>query len=189
MTMPDTRTALLAEAESLVRTVGYTAFSYADLSARVGIRKASVHHHFPTKEVLGNALIDAYLDRFVADLERLSGRRLQTKNKILAYGDFFAGGMRDGLMPLCGALAAGAADLPASMQGRVKRFFGIHLGWLEGTLRDGIDAGDVPADLKPDRAALVILSTLQGASLVAWALRDPELIRPALRDVADKLIP
>ncbi|WP_333793525.1 TetR/AcrR family transcriptional regulator [Hyphomicrobium sp.] len=189
MSTPDTRTALLAEAETLVRTVGYTAFSYADLSARVGIRKASVHHHFPTKEALGNALIDAYLDRFVADLERLAGRRLQTKNKLLAYGDFFSGGMRDGLMPLCGALAAGAADLPISMQGRVKRFFGIHLAWLEGILAHGIDAGEIPQSLKPERVALVILSTLQGASLVAWALKDPKLIRPALRDVADALIP
>lgn len=67
MSAVDTKSALLAEAETLVRTVGYTAFSYADLSERVGIRKASIHHHFPTKEALGNALIDSYLARFVKD--------------------------------------------------------------------------------------------------------------------------
>jgi len=183
----DTKTALLAEAESLVRTVGYAAFSYADLSERVGIRKASIHHHFPTKESLGNALIDSYLERFQAELAKLSERRLDTKGKLLAYGDFFVQGLRDRQMPLCGALAADAAYLPPSMQGRVEHFFRIHLEWLEQTLRSGVSSGDVRADLKPERAALLVLSTLQGASLVAWALKDPSTIRPALKEVVDSL--
>lgn len=187
MSTVDMKSALLAEAETLVRTVGYTAFSYADLSERVGIRKASIHHHFPTKEALGNALIDAYLARFTGELERLSERRIDTKGKLAAYGDFFAGGLRDGLMPLCGALAADAAYLPPSMQRRVERFFKIHLAWLEKELRAGLARGDVRADLKPERAALLVLSTLQGASLVAWALKDASVIKPALRDIVESL--
>ena len=189
MSTMDTKTALLAEAETLVRTVGYAAFSYADLSERVGIRKASIHHHFPTKEALGNALIDSYLERFVGELARLSERRLDTRGKLMAYGDFFAAGLKDGQMPLCGALAADAADLPVSMQGRVARGFRLHLDWLERILRAGVTAGDVRADVKPDRAALHVLSALQGASLVAWALKDPSVIRPALREVVDTLTP
>src|SRR6476469_3227193 len=66
--MDDTRAQLLSEAESLIRTRGYAAFSYADLAEKVGIRKASIHHHFPTKEILGATLIDEYLARFEKDL-------------------------------------------------------------------------------------------------------------------------
>ncbi|WP_072395202.1 TetR/AcrR family transcriptional regulator [Hyphomicrobium sp. CS1GBMeth3] len=187
MSTVDMKSALLAEAETLVRTVGYTAFSYADLSERVGIRKASIHHHFPTKEALGNALIDAYLVRFTVELERLSDRRLDTRGKLAAYGEFFAGGLRDGLMPLCGALAAGSADLPVSMQKRVERFFKTHLAWLEKELRAGLARGDVRPDLKPDRAAVLMLSTLQGASLVAWALKDAGAIKAPLRDIVESL--
>lgn len=188
MTTTDTKSALLSEAEQLVRTVGYAAFSFADLSERVGIRKASIHHHFPTKEALGNALIDGYLERFVEELRRLSGRRLDTKGKLLAYGDFFVSGLMDGQMPLCGALAGDAAYLPASMQTRVEHFFKVHLDWLEQELRKGIAAGDLRSDLKPDRSALHVLSSLQGASLVAWALKDPSVIKPTLRDVVDSLL-
>ena len=61
-----TRALLLNEAEALLRTRGYAAFSYADLAERVGIRKASIHHHFRTKEELGVSLIDAYLVKFKA---------------------------------------------------------------------------------------------------------------------------
>ncbi|HVZ05695.1 TetR/AcrR family transcriptional regulator [Hyphomicrobium sp.] len=183
----DTRSALLAEAEILVRTKGYAAFSYADLSDRIGIRKASIHHHFPTKEGLGNALIDSYLDRFTNELDALSAKRADTKSKLLTYGDFFAGSLRDGLMPLCGALAADVAYLPVSMQQRVKKFFEIHTEWLEATLREGVAQDQLHLNSSPRKSALLLLSTLQGASVVAWALKDPSVIRPAFKQSVDSL--
>lgn len=188
MTQTDTRSVLLAEAEILVRTKGYAAFSYADLSDRIGIRKASIHHHFPTKEILGNVLIDSYLERFIAELDALAAKRTDTKNKLLTYGDFFAGSLRDGLMPLCGALAADIAYLPTSMQSRVKKFFEIHTDWLEAVLRDGISEQELLLKSSPRKSALLLLSTLQGASVVAWALKDPTIIRPAFRQAVESLM-
>ena len=63
-----TREALIRTAEQLMRTRGYSAFSYADLSESVGIRKASIHHHFPTKEDLGKALVEEYIERVRVEL-------------------------------------------------------------------------------------------------------------------------
>lgn len=179
----ETRAALLKEAETLIRTRGYAAFSYADLSEKVGIRKASIHHHFPTKEALGTALIDEYLERFAAELDALDARKLDTAGKLSAYGEFFAGGLRDGQLPLCGALASDAAYLPKSMQTRVERFFRMHLEWLEAVLAAGVARKELGRDVRPDRAARLVLSTLQGASLVAWALKDPGVVKPVLKDL------
>lgn len=181
----DTKSALLAEAEALVRTMGYAAFSYADLAERVGIRKASIHHHFPTKEALGTALIDGYLARFEAELEELTQKPLDAKAKLLAYGDFFAASLEDGRMPLCGALAADTAFLPASMQRRVKKFFELHLDWLERVLREGITHHEIERGTSPKKAALLVLSTLQGASIVAWALKEPAVVAPVFRQLVD----
>lgn len=188
MTTVDTKSALLSEAEALIRTVGYAAFSYADLSDRVGIRKASIHHHFPTKEILGAAVIDTYLERFVSELDTLAARTISPKRKLIAYGDFFAASLHDGQMPLCGALAADAAYLPASMQQRVKKFFELHLSWLEGVVADAVAAGEIESGGQPPKAcALLLLSTLQGASIVAWALKDPSLVKPAFRQMMQRL--
>lgn len=189
MTRLDTRSALLSEAETLVRTMGYAAFSYADLSERVGIRKASIHHHFPTKESLGTALIDSYLERFVAELDELVAKPIDARAKLLAYCDFFAGSLRDGQMPLCGALAADAAYLPASMQRRVKKFFELHLTWLEEVIRDGTAKRELKSGTPPTRTAMLLLSTLQGASVVAWALKDHSAIKPTFKQVLDGLAP
>lgn len=185
MATMDTRSSLLAEAEVLVRTMGYAAFSYADLAERVGIRKASIHHHFPTKEALGTALIDGYLDRFSSELDTLAARPISTKAKLLAYGDFFAGSLADGQMPLCGALAADAADLPASMQQRVKKFFDLHLAWLEALLREGTAKRELKLRGTPQKSALLVLSTLQGASVVAWAMKDATLVAPVFKQLVD----
>lgn len=48
----DTRESLIKSAEYMLRSKGYAAFSYADLEKAVGIRKASIHHHFPKKKIL-----------------------------------------------------------------------------------------------------------------------------------------
>ena len=187
MSHVDTKSALLSEAEALIRTVGYAAFSYADLSERVGIRKASIHHHFPTKEALGAAVIDTYLERFAAELDALASRSIPAKRKLLAYGDFFAASLQDKQMPLCGALAADAAYLPVSMQKRVTKFFELHLAWLEKVLADGIAAVEIEGGQSPKTYALLLLSTLQGGSIVAWALKDPSVIKPAYRQALERV--
>jgi len=183
----DTKSALLCEAEALVRTKGYASFSYADLAERVGIRKASIHHHFPTKEDLGAVLIDSYLERFSAQLDALGAEDIETRNKLLTYGDFFAASLEDGQMPLCGALAADAAYLPASLQERVKVFFELHLEWLEAVLREGAAKHDFKLSRPHRKTALLLLSTLQGASVVAWALKDPSVIKPVFRQLVEGL--
>ena len=64
----NTRTSLLDSAEQAVRQRGYNGFSYADLAREIGIRKASIHHHFPTKADLGLALIERYNQNFFSKL-------------------------------------------------------------------------------------------------------------------------
>ncbi len=179
----DTRELLLKETETLLRTRGYAAFSYADLAEKVGIRKASIHHHFPTKEALGAALIDSYLDDFRAALAAILEREPTAQARLSRYADFFVSSMEGGMMPLCGALSAEAFVLPQSLQAKVKDFFELHLDWLGGVIRDGKAARELKPALDPKETATLILSTLEGASLVAWALKNPGTIKPAISAV------
>jgi TetR/AcrR family transcriptional repressor of nem operon len=183
----DTRQLLMQEAEALMRTRGYAAFSYADLSERVGIRKASIHHHFPTKETLGAALIDSYLEKFEQALADTLTDEPTTAKRLERYAGFFVASIEDGMMPLCAALSAEAFALPQSLQQRVERFFNLHLEWLRGVVRDGLKNGELKPELDAKRSATLILSTLEGASLVAWALKDSSVIAPSIKDVVAAL--
>ena len=48
---------IIATAHSLMAQLGYPGYSYADIAERVNIRKASIHHHFPTKVALDVAVL------------------------------------------------------------------------------------------------------------------------------------
>ncbi len=73
------------------------------------------------------------------------------------------------------------------MQQRVKKFFELHLTWLEKILAAAIAAGEIEDGQTSKGCALLLLSTLQGASIVAWALKDPSLVKPAYRLAMERL--
>jgi len=183
MPTKNTRTLLLQRAESLFRTRGYAGFSYADLARQVGIRKASIHHHFPTKEDLGAAFIDDYLDRFDAELAVIEARRRDAKGRLRLYARLFSGGLDRGMLPLCGTLSAGATTLPDSLRRRTRKFFEMHLAWLERVATDGIADGEFRPDLKPREAALLVFSAVEGATFAAWALEDNRYVNRAFEQV------
>jgi TetR/AcrR family transcriptional repressor of nem operon len=68
VTQASTAGKIVAAAERRMRESGFHGFSFRDIAADVGIKSASVHHHFPTKEHLGAAVAKAYTERL---MERL----------------------------------------------------------------------------------------------------------------------
>ena len=61
---------LMDLAEAHIRNAGYGGFSFRDLAAEIGIKSASVHHHFPTKATMAAAVARRYGDRFLAAVAR-----------------------------------------------------------------------------------------------------------------------
>jgi AcrR family transcriptional regulator len=59
---------LMDLAEAHIRESGYAGFSFRNLAAEVGIKSASVHHHFPTKAKMAAAVARRYGERFVASV-------------------------------------------------------------------------------------------------------------------------
>jgi TetR/AcrR family transcriptional repressor of nem operon len=177
----DTRSLILMEAEFLIRTRGYSAFSYADLAERVAITKASIHYHFPSKEDLITVLVRNYLGRFTATLEAIRQQHAEAGTRLHAYAHLFLEGFEHGMLPLCGALSAERSALPESMLPQVQAFFQIHLDWLAGVLEDGRAAGALRRDLAPDAAGLLLLSTLEGGTFVGWALARKDLVLAAFQ--------
>ncbi|GEP02251.1 TetR family transcriptional regulator [Methylobacterium oxalidis] len=172
-TMRDTRAELLAEAETLVRGRGYSGFSYADLSEAVGIRKASIHHHFRTKEDLGFALMGAYEARYDAALDAILAGHPDAVARIEAYGRLYLGGVEQGLGCLCAALATEGEALPERLRAAVVGFFDRHIAWLEAVLRQGQAEGSVRAALDPAAQARFVVATLEGALMMERLLGGP----------------
>jgi TetR/AcrR family transcriptional regulator, transcriptional repressor for nem operon len=106
----ETAQRLMDLAEAHIRHAGYRGFSFRDLAAELGIKSASVHHHFPTKASLAAAVVRRYGDRFLATVA--SPPNETGDDAISAYRSGFRKALeRDGRMCLCGVLGAEAGVL------------------------------------------------------------------------------
>ncbi len=185
--MRDTRGELLIEAEILVRRRGYSGFSYGDLAEAVGIRKASIHHHFRTKEDLCRALVEAYDARYDEALATILKSDRDGLVRVDAYGRLYLNGVETGLGCLCAALAVELDTLPETIRDDVARFFEKHLFWLERVLAEGVAHGSLRADLDPPAAARMVIATLEGALLLERLLAGPEGFGSTLAALRDAL--
>jgi TetR/AcrR family transcriptional regulator, transcriptional repressor for nem operon len=169
---PRTADRILDIAERLVQTRGFNNFSYGDIAEEMGITKASLHYHFPGKAELGQALITRYSERFNAALEKIDERLPDAHAKLEAYAGLYADVLRGKRMCMCGVLAAEYETLPEGMRGAVIEFFDENQRWLAHLLSAGREDGTLKVDGSVDAAAQSIISTLEGAMLVARPYGD-----------------
>lgn len=164
-----TREKLMAEAEHLMREKGYSAFSYADLSRLIGITKASIHHHFPTKDVLGEEVVKQALTETRKKFDQIEATEKTATDQIAAYMELFVESYRASLLPLCCALSAETANLPRNVTEQTSLYFDMQISWLTSVVARGIQSGEFSAAVQPADAALLIINLCEGASVVARA--------------------
>jgi TetR/AcrR family transcriptional regulator, transcriptional repressor for nem operon len=175
-------------AERLVQVRGFSNFSYADIASELGITKASLHYHYPGKAELGQALITRYAQRFNQALEDIDRDLPNARAKLEAYADLYAGVLRNERMCMCGILAAEYPTLPLGMQTEVLRFFDENQKWLATLLEQGKAEGTLTYTGRAEDVAQGILSTLEGAMLVARPYGDLARFDAAARQLLGGLV-
>jgi TetR/AcrR family transcriptional repressor of nem operon len=172
-------TAVLDVAEELVQTRGYNGFSYADVAARLGVTKASLHYHFPSKADLGRALIDRYQTLFGAALSAIDRHSSDPRDQLRQYVALYESVLSNERMCLCGMLAAEIATLPVPMQRGLTSFFDANERWLTTVLESGLRSGVLQFNDSANERARLLLGALEGAMLVARSYRDPHRFHAA----------
>ncbi|MEM6421404.1 MAG: TetR/AcrR family transcriptional regulator [Pseudomonadota bacterium] len=152
---------ILAAAERRVRAAGYNGFSFRDLAEDVGIKSASVHHHFPTKAALVARLAAEYTERFLRAVEDAPPGAA----RIEAYRRQFRASLeQDRQMCLCGMLGSESLGLPEPVILETRRFFEQTVAHLSEGLATTPEASRA--------RAIALIARLEGALIVARALDD-----------------
>ncbi|TNE29982.1 MAG: TetR/AcrR family transcriptional regulator [Alphaproteobacteria bacterium] len=171
--MNATQTLLLDLGEAAMMQRGFDGFSYADIARDAGIRKASIHYHFPTKQDLGLAVLNRYshnlLDRLaeIRQSTRTGGQALATLIEM-----YRRGACNGGLLCLCAALSGDAHAIDENMRSALKRINDLVVQSLEDILIIGRKDRSISVGGEPKAEATSILATLQGAQLLARAADD-----------------
>ncbi|MCP4318214.1 MAG: TetR/AcrR family transcriptional regulator [Hyphomicrobiales bacterium] len=169
-----TRTALLDAAEHAARTRGFDAFSYADLSRAVGIRKASIHHHFPAKADLAHALISRYRESFALSLKSICEMNETAGARLSAFLDSYRSALSGGeAVCLCVAFSTGRDSFQDPVLAELDGFHRDCLAWLENVFTQALQDKSVSGAGAADAEASACLALVEGAQLIARAARDP----------------
>jgi len=178
----ETAEQILDLAEGLIQTRGYSAFSYQDIADALGIRKASIHYHFPSKTDLGIAVVNRYIARFDTALTEIADDASKSSMAMLdlyvqPYLQF--AGTPDRVC-LCGALAGEMLAMPPELRARVDHFFRTHQSWLTWILERGVARGEFKLAAPARKVARYVFGALQGALLVKRATDDPSQLNDVL---------
>ncbi|QKK23233.1 TetR/AcrR family transcriptional regulator [Rhizobium hidalgonense] len=175
--MASTSDKILDIAQSLIVAGGYNGFSYADISAAIGIRKASIHHHFPTKAELVAVLVERYFKQAQAGLQSLREQAASPADQLHFYVNYWHTCIRDASQPfcVCAMLAGEMQMLPDEVASRVRAHFQGLAAWLTLVLQAGVEQGQFRLDKRPEEQAQMLMASVHGAMLSARALGDPGL--------------
>ena len=182
---------ILASARNLIMSGGYNGFSYADISEVVGIRKASIHHHFPSKVDLVQTLVRRYRDDAATGMGELERNVPEPPELLRTYAGFWARCIEDASRPMCvcAMLASELPALPPEVAVEVRAYFQFLSGWLTGVIERGAEQGTLTIAAAPRVEAEAFMATVHGAMLSARAYGDTLTFGMILAPVLQKLIP
>jgi TetR/AcrR family transcriptional repressor of nem operon len=168
---------ILACARTLVIAGGYNGFSYADIAATVGIRKPSIHHHFPTKANLVSTLVFRYRQEAQAGLSQLETQFPDPLEQLRAYTGFWKACITDASLPfcVCALLASELPVLPVEVASEVTAYFRSFSAWLTAVMERGQQEGRLTLANSPRIEAETFMATVHGAMLSARAYGDPAI--------------
>lgn len=165
---------IIRRTRPLILSGGYDGFSYADISNVVGIRKASIHHHFPTKAQLVRVLVEQYRREAVEGLRQLDQAIADPAERLRAYTGYWQNCIASGSEPfcVCALLASQMPALPEEVAAEVRAHFRALAAWVASVFRQGIEQGGLQMVHEPQIEAEVFVATVHGAMLSSRAHGD-----------------
>jgi TetR/AcrR family transcriptional repressor of nem operon len=177
MAKPSNREKILTEGLRVVHAHGYAGASVRDIVQAAGVPQGSFTNHFVSKEAFGLEILELYYangrevmrqtlrNDELPPLERL--RDYIDTNKARLNKD----SMRNGC--LFGNFTAEASDHSELIRNRLVEIYAEVQDAIAYCLQAAVKAGELPADFRCNDVAGFIVSSLQGANLLAKAQRSP----------------
>jgi TetR/AcrR family transcriptional repressor of nem operon len=176
MPKPSHKDTLLAEGMRVLHEYGFNGASVRDIVQAAGVPHGSFTNHFTSKEAFGLEVIDLYFAAARCDIrdtlcnDKLKplfrlGKYIDVHIKLISRND-----SRNGC--LLGNFAADSND-SEPIRSRINAIFAETERCVAYCLDAAVEAGELRADTNCQQLATFIVSSMQGAFLLAKAQRDP----------------
>jgi TetR/AcrR family transcriptional repressor of nem operon len=189
MKLSSTSDDILACARTLIASGGYNGFSYADIADVVGIRKPSIHHHFPSKADLVKTLAARYREAAEEGLATLETSISAPLEQLRAYIGYWQACIGDASAPfcVCALLASEMPILPEEVALEIRLYFRFLSGWLTNVLVRGVEQGAIVLRNAPRVEAEAFMATVHGAMLSARAYGDTSIFATVMHPQLERM--
>ncbi|WP_323192233.1 TetR/AcrR family transcriptional regulator [Halostella sp. PRR32] len=143
---------------------GYADLTLQDIATEAERSKASIHYHYDTKEELFTAFLDHLYDRYMAQIETVSGETAREQlrslfDTLLADGDAVPG------TEFHTAMLEVKAQAPYNegVQTKLTQFDEALLGRIQEILADGIETGEFDDSIEHELVAEFLTTAITGA--------------------------
>jgi TetR/AcrR family transcriptional regulator, transcriptional repressor for nem operon len=172
--MSVTREKIMELGENLIRTKGYNAFSYQDISSELGIKNAAVHYYFPAKENLGTSIIKTNIQRFEEMINNMRSRGFDDWQQLDTFVKIYTKSHREQKLCIIGSLGADFNTLSEPTQTELRKMTEIILNWLSGLLASGKEKKIFKFNEEPQYKAFLIFTSLIASLQVSRILGKPD---------------
>lgn len=160
---------ILAAATRIAQAHGYGGLNVRTLADEVGIKAASLYHHFPSKADLAAAVAKRYWEDSAATLEAIAAGTPDPVACLRRYPQTFRKSLEnDNRMCLSSFMAAEYDDLPDNVQREVRTFADVNVAWLANMLV----AAKITDATAAEARARAIFAAVAGAQLMARGRAD-----------------
>jgi TetR/AcrR family transcriptional regulator, transcriptional repressor for nem operon len=177
MARPSNKEKLLTDGLRLVHERGFGASSVRDITQAAGVPQGSFTNHFASKEAFGLEILERYREMTSAAVRAtLRNDRLPPLRRLRAWIDGQLEYLRQDDMRrgcLYGNLSAEASEASDAIRFRVASVFAENQASVAYCLEAAIDAGELASNTDVEELSGFIVSSLQGAILVAKSQRSP----------------
>ena len=187
--MQERKTEILDLALALIQSRSYSAFSYRDLSERLGISKAAIHHHFPSKESLGVAAAKRYHKMVRSLLMNAAERSDDQWKQFEGYLDM-VNGIIESEDRICaaGSVQSDFNDVPGSIRDEMEALIRFVISWIARVIEAGRERGVMDFPGESIDQAIYIFTAVQGALQIGRAQGKDQFDR-VIRQIRKSLQP
>ena len=174
----NTRETILAHGQRLMASKGFSAVGLNEILTAASVPKGSFYHYFASKDAFGEAMLDAYFDTYLGELDDILSAPGQTMaERLTRYWNVWQDTQSFAdCQGKCLAVKLGAevADLSEAMRLSLKRGVTALAERLARAIEAGVAEGSLSVDGSPQETAESLYELWLGASIMVKIVRSPQ---------------
>lgn len=181
-----TKEKIVELARNSIQAIGYHSFNYKQISTQLNIKNSSIHHHYPTKEDLGLAVVEKDKQDFLDMINSVGPLTATEKVEVLLnmYRQFFNNGNK---LCIIGAFGSAYLDVPEKIQLATVLYGEIFHNWLTQTFVEGHKNGEFSFSSSPEHLSDLWITALVG-SLQIGRIRGENYFNHLLESLQKTLV-